>query len=137
MKLEQARKRVDSLRKTINQHNYQYYALDDPTISDAEYDKLLRELYDLEKEFPELIVPDSPTQRVGISPVSELKEVTHIVPMLSLANAFNEDELLAFNKRITEKLLVDSIMFSGETKFEPKRSLMKRGETKKPPNISV
>ncbi len=118
MKLEQARKRVDSLRKTINQHNYQYYALDAPTISDAEYDKLLRELFDLEEEFPELIVPDSPTQRVGISPVSELKEVTHLVPMLSLANAFNEDELLAFNKRITDKLSVDSIMFSGETKFD-------------------
>lgn len=118
MKLEQTRKRVDSLRKTINQHNYQYYGLDDPTITDAEYDKLLRELFDLENEFPELIVPDSPTQRVGISPVSELKEVAHIVPMLSLANAFNEDELQAFNKRIKDKLLVDSIMFSGETKFD-------------------
>ena len=84
MTLEQAQKRVDSLRKLINQHNYQYYALDDPTISDAEYDKLLRELIDIENEFPELIVPDSPTQRVGISPVSELKEVIHIKPMLSL-----------------------------------------------------
>ncbi len=118
MKLEQARKRVDSLRKTINQHNYHYYALDAPTITDADYDKLLRELFDLENEFPELMVPDSPTQRVGISPVSELKEVPHLVPMLSLANAFNEDELLAFNKRIKDKLLVDSIVFSGETKFD-------------------
>jgi DNA ligase (NAD+) len=118
MNFEQARQRSDALRKIINQHNYQYYVMDDPSITDHEYDKLLRELIDIEKESPELITPDSPTQRVGASPVSALKEVKHLVPMLSLANAFSEEEMRAFDKRIKEKLSVDSIIFSGETKFD-------------------
>lgn len=118
MQLEQARHRAEALRQLINNHNYQYYVLDDPSISDNEYDKLMRELVELETEFPVLITPDSPTQRVGVTPVSELKEVKHLVPMLSLANAFNEDEMRAFNKRIKEKLMVNSLVFSGETKFD-------------------
>lgn len=118
MQLEQARHKAKVLRQLINTHNYQYYVLDDPSITDNEYDLLMRELIDIESEFSDLITPDSPTQRVGATPVSVLKEVKHRVPMLSLANAFNENEMRAFNKRIKEKLAVSSIVFSGETKFD-------------------
>ncbi len=118
MQLEQARYRAEALRQLINKHNYQYYVLDDPSISDNEYDMLMRELVDIELEFSDLITPDSPTQRVGVTPVSALKEAKHLVPMLSLANAFNPDDMYAFNKRIKEKLSVKSIVFSGETKFD-------------------
>ncbi len=118
MQLEQARHRAEALRQLINNHNYQYYVLDDPSITDNEYDVLMRELIDIETDFIDLITTDSPTQRVGVSPVSELKEVKHLMPMLSLGNAFNEDEMRAFNKRIKEKLSVNSLEFSGETKFD-------------------
>ena len=118
MQLVQARHRAEALRQLINKHNFQYYVLDDPSITDNEYDILMRELIDIETDFSDLITPDSPTQRVGVSPVSELKEVKHLAPMLSLGNAFNEDEMRAFNKRIKEKLSVNSLVFSGETKFD-------------------
>ena len=118
MELEQATERAEALRQLINKYNYQYYVLDEPSKTDHEYDLLMRELIDIETEFPELITPNSPTQRVGVSPVSALKEVKHLLPMLSLANAFNEDEMQAFYKRIKEKLSLDSIVFSGETKFD-------------------
>lgn len=118
MQLEQARQRAEALRQIINNHNYKYYVLDDPSITDSKYDVLMRELIDIETEFIDLITPDSPTQRVGVSPVSKLKEVKHRLPMLSLGNAFNEDEMRAFNKRIKEKLSVNSLVFSGETKFD-------------------
>ncbi len=118
MTLQQARKRIDILRETINQHNYQYYVLDDPDIPDSEYDRLLRELIDIEIEFPELIIPNSPTQRVGAAPLSEFDEVKHTVLMLSLANAFNEDEMQAFNKRINDRLETDAVIFSAETKLD-------------------
>ncbi|MCZ6803872.1 MAG: NAD-dependent DNA ligase LigA [Proteobacteria bacterium] len=118
MNLKQASKRADTLRQTINQHNYQYYVMDDPNISDSEYDKLLCELIDIETDFPELIISNSPTQRVGATPLSAFKEVKHTVPMLSLANAFNDEEMQAFNKRIKDKLNIDSIIFSAETKLD-------------------
>ncbi len=118
MNLEQARKKVNTLRDTINQHNYQYYVLDDPNIPDSEYDRLLRELIDIETEFPKLVIPSSPTQRVGATPLSKFDEVKHAVPMLSLANAFNEDEMQAFNKRINDRLETESVIFSGETKLD-------------------
>lgn len=118
MILQQASKRADILRNSINQHNYQYYVLDDPDIPDAEYDRLLRELIDIETEFPELIIPNSPTQRVGASPLSEFEQVKHIMPMLSLANAFNEDEMKAFEKRVNDRLETKSIIFSAETKLD-------------------
>jgi len=79
-------------------HNHRYYILDDPEISDNIYDGLLRELQDLEEKYPELLTADSPSQRVGTAPLSEFTQVTHLIPMLSLANAFNEDEVLAFEK---------------------------------------
>jgi len=118
MNSEKASKRADTLRQTINQHNYHYYILDDPKIPDSEYDRLLRELIDIETEFPEFIISNSPTQRVGAAPLSEFKEVKHTFPMLSLANAFNEEEMQAFNKRIKDKLNIDSVIFSGETKLD-------------------
>ena len=118
MNLEQASKRADALRHTINQHNHRYYVLDDPKIPDSEYDRLLRELINIESDFPELIIPNSPTQRVGATPLSGFKEIKHSVPMLSLANAFNEEEMQAFNKRIKDKLSIDTLIFSGETKFD-------------------
>ncbi|NWF56271.1 MAG: NAD-dependent DNA ligase LigA [Syntrophaceae bacterium] len=96
----QARKRIDKLREELHFHNYRYYVLDDPVISDAEYDRLMRELENLEKEYPHLVTPDSPTQRVGAPPLDKFEEVRHAVPMLSLANAFEEEEVREFDGRV-------------------------------------
>ena len=81
------------LREEIKEHNYRYYVLDDPQISDARYDKLMRELEMLEQHFPELVSPDSPTQRVGGAALDRFESVTHTVPMLSLNNAFSAEEV--------------------------------------------
>src|SRR3990167_3665978 len=96
--------KIENLRNKLNHHNYRYYALDDPEISDAEYDRLFRELQSLEKNHPELIMPDSPTQRVGGIVLSDFEKVTHAVPMLSLDNAFSHEELTAFYERIQRQL---------------------------------
>ena len=96
----QARKRIDKLREEINHHNYRYYVLDDPVISDYEYDQLMRELENLEGQFPHLKIPTSPTQRVGAPPLEKFEEVRHTLPMLSLANAFEEDEVREFDARV-------------------------------------
>ncbi|MBI4308629.1 MAG: NAD-dependent DNA ligase LigA, partial [Chloroflexi bacterium] len=96
--------RIKWLREQINYHNYRYYVLDSPVISDAEYDALMRELRDLEAERPELVTADSPTQRVGAPPLAEFGVVTHRVPMLSLANAFNDDDLEAWHQRALKLL---------------------------------
>lgn len=106
------------MREAINHHNHRYYVLDDPLIPDSEYDRLMRELIELESRFDSLVSEDSPTQRVGAEPLTEFKEVKHTVPMLSLANAFDEHEMRAFNKRITEKLGTGRIHFSAETKLD-------------------
>ena len=95
-----AEQRVKELRKQLDYHNHRYYVLDDPEVSDAEYDELINELRDLEAEHPELLTPDSPTQRVGAQPLAKFKEVPHLQPMLSLANARNEDELRAWETRM-------------------------------------
>ncbi len=92
--------RVKKLREEIDYHNYRYYVLDSPVISDAEYDALMRELKELEEKYPELITPDSPTQRVGFKPAEGFKEVPHAEPMLSLDDAMNEEEVIEFDKRI-------------------------------------
>ncbi len=92
--------RVKKLREEIEYHNYRYYVLDSPVISDAEYDALLRELKELEEKYPELITPDSPTQRVGFPPAKEFRQVSHAEPMLSLDDAFTEEEVLEFDKRV-------------------------------------
>ncbi|MBK1887726.1 NAD-dependent DNA ligase LigA [Marinobacter sp. DY40_1A1] len=100
-------KRVEELRSVLDEHNYRYYVLDDPGIPDAEYDRLFRELQALEAEHPELESADSPTQRVGSSAETSFEEVVHRLPMLSLDNAFNEDELRDFDRRVRERLGTD------------------------------
>src|SRR5690554_416362 len=101
-------KRVEELRSALDEHNYRYYVLDDPGIPDAEYDRLFRELQALEAEHPELESADSPTQRVGSSAETSFEEVVHRLPMLSLDNAFNADELRDFDRRVRERLNTDS-----------------------------
>ncbi len=96
--------RVRTLRDQINQHNYLYYVLDAPEIPDSDYDRLLRELQTLERQFPELVTRDSPTQRVGATPLAEFGQVRHEVPMLSLDNAFDEQEVRDFERRAHERL---------------------------------
>ena len=111
--------RVRDLREAIEQHNRQYYVLDSPSISDAEYDALFRELQAIEAEHPELATPDSPTQRVGAAPLAEFKSVVHRTPMLSLGNAFSDDEVVAFDRRVCEGLAVDSEQaYCAELKFD-------------------
>ena len=96
--------RIIRLQQVLRQYNYQYYILDQPTIPDAEYDQLFRELQALEEKHPQLINMDSPTQRVGSTPLSAFSQVKHKIPMLSLANSFSEQELIAFDKRIRDKV---------------------------------
>ena len=98
--VQSAAKRADDLRQVINDHNYTYYILNDSTISDAEYDRLLQELRVLESDFPELLTPDSPTQRVGGAPAEGFGQVTHSAPMLSLSNAFNREDLENWLRRV-------------------------------------
>ena len=90
------------LRAELNEHNYYYYVLDAPVISDFEYDKMLRELEDLEAAHPELVTPDSPTQRVGGKALDSFQQVTHRVPLQSLQDVFSPDELLDFDRRVRE-----------------------------------
>lgn len=114
------RERADTLRQQLDDANYQYYVENDPRITDAEYDALLRELQSLEAEHPDLVTPDSPTQRVGAKPDSGFSEIQHAVPMLSLDNALNEDELIAFGHRIAKSLEseAESITFCCEPKLD-------------------
>lgn len=113
-----ARRRIDELRRLISRHNYQYYVLDSPRISDAEYDRLFRELQTLEQRFPDLITPDSPTQRVG-APVSDaFAPVAHRRPMLSLANAFDEEELAAWARRVQAALGTQRVEYVCELKID-------------------
>ena len=98
------RAEIAQLRQDLSQHNYQYYVLDDPLITDQAYDHLFRRLQQLEQEFPELVAMDSPTQRVGSEPASHFESVAHEVAMLSLDNAFDDEEMLAFDRRLHEKL---------------------------------
>ncbi|KPK10901.1 MAG: aromatic ring-opening dioxygenase LigA [Acidithiobacillales bacterium SG8_45] len=109
---------AQGLREQINHHNYRYYVLDDPEIPDAEYDRLLRQLEALEQTHPELITPDSPTQRVGAAPLDKFREVKHEVPMLSLGNAFSDDEVRDFDRRARERLGTDKIHYSAEPKLD-------------------
>ncbi|HVK54568.1 MAG TPA: NAD-dependent DNA ligase LigA [Burkholderiales bacterium] len=111
-------KRAEELRQAIELHNYRYYVLDDPTVSDAQYDGWFRELQELEAAHPEFVTPDSPTQRVGSKRLSQLPPVAHRVPMLSLNNAFSEEELTAFDRRIREGLGVEEVEYACEPKFD-------------------
>ena len=114
------RKKVESLRSAIRHHNYLYHVLDDPEVPDAEYDRLIRELTVLEQDHPELISKDSPTQRVGAEPVKAFGTIEHTVPMLSLDNAFSEDELRDFHRRVTERLGIDDAQDELGYSAEPK-----------------
>lgn len=112
-------KEMAKLRKEINEHNYRYYVLDAPVISDAEFDQLFRRLELLETQHPELITPDSPTQRVGATPSKAFVKVWHDTPMLSLDNAFSEQEIMAFDERIHERLQSSAeIEYCCEPKFD-------------------
>ncbi len=112
-------KRAEQLRVKIRKYDYEYYVLDDPTMPDAEYDRLMRELLDLETQFPELVREDSPTQRVSGSPVEAFAEVKHEVPMLSLGNAFSKEELESFNARVCDRLNVgEEIFYNAEPKLD-------------------
>ncbi|HEY6642930.1 NAD-dependent DNA ligase LigA [Povalibacter sp.] len=111
--------RARELRELLDRYNYRYHALDDPEVSDAEYDRLLRELQQIETVHPDLITADSPTQRVGSAPVGELREVVHTTPMLSLENAFTEEDLIGFDRRVRERLDdVESVEYAAEPKLD-------------------
>ena len=113
-----AAQRINTLREEICEHNHKYYVLDAPEIPDAEYDRLMLELQSLEKEFPQLVTEDSPTQRVGAEPLKEFAQVTHRVPMLSLGNAFSDDDIEDFHRRVTEYLEVDDLEYMVEPKLD-------------------
>lgn len=121
MEKREAQGCINKLREEINYHNYLYYVLDSPEISDAEYDRLMRELVELEHSHPELVAPDSPTQRVGAAPLKEFKSVSHTIPMLSLSNTETEEETVEFDRRIRRFLHVPEdqpIEYVAETKLD-------------------
>jgi DNA ligase (NAD+) len=110
--------KINQLRHSLNEHNYYYYVLDDPQIPDSEYDRLMRELQWLETQYPEVITPDSPTQRVGAAPLSTFAEVIHTLPMLSLSNAFTSEEIQDFAQRLRERLATEQIEYVAELKLD-------------------
>ena len=99
-----ANKKIESLREKIREHDYNYYVLAEPAVSDREYDKLYKELQKLEQEHPEFITPDSPTQRVGSDLTKEFNPVRHKIPMLSLSNTYIQKELFDFDRRVKDVL---------------------------------
>ena len=116
---ESSKAEVARLRQELAEHNHHYYVLDAPVITDQAYDRLLRRLQQLEAEFPELVTADSPTQRVGSEPASHFETVTHEVPMLSLDNAFDDEELFSFDRRLRDKLERDSALgYCAEPKLD-------------------
>lgn len=118
LSLAEARRRVEQLREEIEQHNYNYFVLNQPTISDSEYDRLLRELQKLEEQFPKLRSPTSPTQRIGAPPQTEFQTVRHSIPMLSLANAFSDAEVRDFDARVKKLSESEQIQYVAEPKFD-------------------
>jgi len=115
---KEVRERAQQLRREIERHNYLYYSLDSPEIEDAEFDRLFRSLVELEAEYPELRTKESPTARVGAPPLPEFVQVRHRTPMLSLGNAFDEEEVRAFDRRAREALGVAEIEYAAEPKFD-------------------
>jgi DNA ligase (NAD+) len=113
-----AANRASELRRQIERHDYRYYVIDDPEISDARYDALMRELRELEAAHPELVTPDSPTQRVGGQPSREFAEIRHSAPMLSLENAFTGQDVVDFDRRVRERLDVEDVEYSAEPKID-------------------
>ena len=117
MEFDKAKERVDYLISEINKHNYNYYVLDAPTISDYEFDQLIKELIELEGKYPDLLREDSPSQRVGGLASDSFASVTHAIPMLSLSNSFNDNDLLDFDKRI-RAVLKDQVEYVVEYKID-------------------
>jgi len=115
---ERDAKRAAELRAELAQHNHRYYVLDDPEVSDAEYDALFRELQALEAQHPELASPDSPTQRVGATPLAAFGTVAHKVAMLSLNNGFSDEDVINFDRRVREGLEKEVVQYSAEPKFD-------------------
>ena len=130
--------RIAALREQLAGHDYRYYVLDEPTVSDSEYDGLMQELKALEAQHPQLITPDSPTQRVGGTPVADFGAVEHAVPMLSLDNGFSDQDLLDFDRRVHERLKTEAdIDYSAEPKLDGlavsltyRRGLLERAATR-------
>jgi len=114
--------KINKLKDELNSHNYKYYILDTPEISDSEYDKLLRELQKIESSNPELVTPDSPTQRVGVTPLDFFNSVKHEMPMLSLANAFSDQDFVDFDKRVVDLLIKNKVHNNKDINYaaEPK-----------------
>ena len=110
--------KISELRQSLVEHNYRYHVLDEPVITDQEYDRLFRQLQQLESENPALVTADSPTQRVGSDPASHLETVEHEVAMLSLDNAFDDDEMRAFDRRLRERLDHESLAYCAEPKLD-------------------
>jgi DNA ligase (NAD+) len=115
---ETARARARELHAELHRHNYRYYVLNDPSITDAQYDSLLRELQELEQRYPALLTPDSPTQRVGAPPVKAFGEVRHVQRMLSLDNAFTDEELADFDRRVRKGLEIEQVDYAAEPKLD-------------------
>lgn len=117
--MESNEQKLTELRTTLRHHEYLYHVMDTPEIPDAEYDRLMRELRELEAQHPELITPDSPTQRVGAAPLAAFSQIRHEVPMLSLDNVFDEESFLAFNKRVQDRLKnTDDLTYCCELKLD-------------------
>jgi DNA ligase (NAD+) len=114
----EASARIDALRRDIAEHDYRYYVLDEPSIPDAEYDRLMRELLALEAQYPALVTADSPSQRVGGAPLAAFAQVTHAIPMLSLANAFDDGEVREFDRRVRELTGEAVVDYHAEPKFD-------------------
>lgn len=116
--LQETQQTMTQLRHLIHEHNYAYYVLDDPLIPDSEYDHLMRTLQALEAQYPELITSDSPTQRVGATPLSAFTEIAHVLPMLSLSNAFETEELDDFYQRVRGRLESETVEYAAEPKMD-------------------
>ena len=112
------KERAQEITKLLEQYNYEYYVLDNPSVPDSEYDRLMNELIQIEKEHPELITPLSPTQRVGGKVLTEFQKIKHKRMMLSLANAFDEADLRDFDKKIRDVLHVDKVEYMCEMKID-------------------
>lgn len=116
--MEKIKTEIEELRKRINQHSYAYYVMDNPTVSDYEYDLLFRRLLELEEKYPQFITAQSPTQRIGAIPSNSFEKITHPTPMLSLANAFSNNELILFDQRVKNILQIDTVQYVVEHKID-------------------
>ncbi len=117
MNKKEAREQIEQLRDELRYHNYRYYVLDEPTISDAEYDQMFRRLDELEEQFPDLVTADSPTQRVGAPPREELGTVVHRAPMLSLQSVYSEEEMRHYVETVIAEVGED-VTFVAEPKYD-------------------